>query len=105
MILKHVENWLSISEFDEIELPALTILTGLNGSGKTHLLRSIKWGKTLLDEINTEDIVGFDYNSFIVNNDRNTSHSEIERKRENTYDNVQKIVQNTKNANKAIIDK
>jgi len=39
------------SEFNPIELPELTILTGLNGSGKTHLLNAINDGKCQIDNI------------------------------------------------------
>ena len=34
--------YLSIKEFESIELPPFTVLTGVNGSGKSHLLRAIK---------------------------------------------------------------
>ena len=33
--------YLSIKEFESIELPSFTVLTGVNGSGKSHLLRAI----------------------------------------------------------------
>jgi len=34
-------KYASIDEFDDIELPKLTIITGKNGSGKSQLLKAI----------------------------------------------------------------
>ena len=43
---------LSIAQSDQpVEVSDFAILTGLNGSGKTHLLRAIQQGKVLIEEI------------------------------------------------------
>ena len=44
MRLEFQRRHLSIIGFPSIELPALTIILGLNGSGKTHLLQAIQNG-------------------------------------------------------------
>ncbi|ACB94545.1 AAA family ATPase [Beijerinckia indica] len=49
MKLKVVRPHLSIQPFDEVELPDLTILVGLNGSGKSHLLQAIEIGAAETD--------------------------------------------------------
>ena len=36
--------YLSVKEFESIELPLFTVLTGVNGSGKSHLLQAIMHG-------------------------------------------------------------
>jgi len=57
---------LSIREFDDVELSDFTILTGVNGSGKTHLLQSLANGSTQIDEIIPQATKYFDYKSFRV---------------------------------------
>lgn len=57
----------SISQFDEITLPNFVVLTGRNGSGKTHLLSAIQAGKiksSLVADINT-DVRIFDSSTII----------------------------------------
>ncbi|MGB3811263.1 MAG: AAA family ATPase [Parvibaculum sp.] len=49
MKLSFNSSHLSINEFPDIELPSFTLLTGLNGSGKTHLLTAIQQGKIVVD--------------------------------------------------------
>jgi predicted ATPase len=47
----------SITSLDEITLPKFVVLTGVNGSGKTHLLTAIKGGEinsTLVSDINSD---------------------------------------------------
>lgn len=44
MRLEFSKRHLSISAFPAIELPPLTVVVGLNGSGKTHLLQAIQNG-------------------------------------------------------------
>jgi hypothetical protein len=41
----------SITSLPAVELPALSVLTGLNGSGKTHLLQAIQAGNVLVEGI------------------------------------------------------
>jgi predicted ATPase len=59
---------ISIRQFDPISLPDFTILTGRNGSGKTHLLQAIQNGKCSLDDFQQHEIQYFNFQSFFVPN-------------------------------------
>lgn len=62
-------SYLSIKSFPEVELPHLTVLTGLNGSGKTHLLRAIKEGHIAVHHENKAGgIHFFDWSTLVPNN-------------------------------------
>lgn len=57
----------SIVRLPEIDLPKFVVLTGKNGSGKTHLLEAIKQGSvksTLVVDTNS-DVLLFDWNNII----------------------------------------
>lgn len=58
---------LSIQNFPEIDLPEFTVLTGTNGSGKTHLLQAIKNGSSLIEGLEDSKIVYIDYREFELN--------------------------------------
>ena len=44
MLLRFVETFNSINKFSDCDLPDLTIIHGINGAGKTHLLKAIESG-------------------------------------------------------------
>ena len=56
----------SIKGLEAPELKDFTVLTGLNGSGKTHLLKAINDGKIEIEGISKEEIFYYNYNDFIV---------------------------------------
>ncbi len=56
----------SINQFASVDFADFTILTGLNGSGKTHLLRAIKEGNVVVEGIPPDDILYFAYGTFRV---------------------------------------
>ena len=67
MKLKYIKDHKSIKNFVDVELPNFVVLTGVNGSGKTHLLEAIGDSVVLeVDGIENKDSVYFDYNDFIV---------------------------------------
>lgn len=59
----------SIKQLNTIELPDFTVLTGLNGSGKTHLLEAIEKEKIKVDGIanNNNQIRLFDFITLVPN--------------------------------------
>jgi len=56
MKLKLEEEYLSIKKINEIDLPNFTVLTGLNGSGKTHILKGIRNQMIRCDNISNQSI-------------------------------------------------
>jgi energy-coupling factor transporter ATP-binding protein EcfA2 len=69
MDLVFVNPHISIQEFDKVKLPNFVVLTGLNGSGKTHLLKAINAGDCQLDDFRSDEIQYFNYQNFIAQND------------------------------------
>ena len=66
MDIRFNKEYKSIPQQDTIKLPDCFVLTGKNGSGKTHLLEGIKNGDFVIDEIGIDDILLFDYTNFLV---------------------------------------
>jgi len=77
MLLKYVENYKSIENpFNDVALPDFVVMTGKNGSGKTHLLTGIKEGKVNVDNISPKDILYLNYLSFAQNFQTKTNRGE-----------------------------
>lgn len=76
---------MSIKPFDEIDLEDFTILTGVNGSGKTHLLQALADDNCQIDSIHTKDIVLFDLNQFRAELEQESSKDQITSEREGAW--------------------
>jgi ABC-type molybdenum transport system ATPase subunit/photorepair protein PhrA len=79
----------SITDLNEIELPNFVVLTGVNGSGKTHLLTAIKEGKvrsSLVSDLLT-DVRLFD-SSTIIPTDTGVFDPFQDQSRRSTWFNV-----------------
>ncbi len=68
---------ISIQGFDPVELPQLTVLTGLNGAGKTHLLESLVKGTSALGDIPKERVKYYDLLSFRAKDDKPMPSAQI----------------------------
>lgn len=78
MKLSFVNQHLSIKKFESFELEKFSVITGLNGSGKTHLLQAINSGGIKVEGIEQNEIIYFNYNKFIVEPTySHSSHSQI----------------------------
>ena len=67
MQLTYVSDYLSIVDFPSATLPSFTLLTGVNGAGKTHLLKALAQGSVRVDiapQFQTE-VRFFDWNTFV----------------------------------------
>ena len=60
------QQYISITQFAPIEVNDFSILTGKNGSGKTHFLNAIKKGGIEIEGIDKSEIVYYNYNDFTV---------------------------------------
>lgn len=66
MKLIYKNDHVSIKYFEATEIADFTILTGLNGSGKTHLLDALKKGHAEIEGVDKSEIVYYNYNDFTV---------------------------------------
>ena len=79
---------LSVQTFDPFELNDFSILTGLNGAGKTHLLQAIKTGNVAVDGIQVPDIAYYSYESFLAPNSTTLNSQQIENQRQSSWQNL-----------------
>ena len=71
MKLNFKEQYKSISKFNSVELEDFTVLTGVNGSGKSHLLEAIEQKKVVITGFeDSNNIVYFNYETFRLENER-----------------------------------
>src|SRR5688572_6799215 len=77
MKLSFANNHLSIKNFDPVEVPSLTVLTGLNGSGKSHLLEAIFNGAVSSDAATIQEIVHFNASTFYLDAETDFSPASI----------------------------
>lgn len=66
MKINYKSNYISIKSFNPIEINDFSILTGKNGSGKTHFLSALKKGHIEIEGIDKSEIVYYNYNDFTV---------------------------------------
>ena len=64
MKLRFKTAWKSITSLSCPDLPALTVITGPNGSGKTHLLEAIHQGHVSVDAVSKEATAYYQVNDF-----------------------------------------
>lgn len=85
MKLKYISTHKSLNQFNEVDLADLTVLTGYNGSGKSHLLESINEGKSILDAIQYSEIVLFDYKTFYLENEKAFNNQQLNQEKQNAW--------------------
>lgn len=84
--LKFQRQHNSISTFEPVELPDFTVLTGVNGAGKSHLLEAIRDGHVAVEGIDTPiRIVYFNYESFRLDNESAFTSQQLESERQNAW--------------------
>lgn len=77
MKLSFANNHLSIKKFNSVEVPPLTVLTGLNGSGKSHLLEAMVNGAVSCDIATIQEIVHFNAATFYLDAETDFSPASI----------------------------
>jgi energy-coupling factor transporter ATP-binding protein EcfA2 len=67
--LQFKQEHISITKFNPINLSDFTVLTGVNGSGKSHLLAAIEQKKVQIVGMEQSRIVHFNYETFRLDNE------------------------------------
>ena len=76
------EKHLSISQFNPTELTDFTVLTGVNGSGKSHLLDAIEKRRVVIEGMDGANIVLFNYETFKLENEGAYNAQQIANERD-----------------------
>lgn len=92
MKLTFKQNHISITKFNSIELSDFTVLTGVNGSGKSHLLSAIEQRKCTLSNLENASIVHFNYENFKLENESAFNAQQIKQETTAAWNFYQKKV-------------
>ena len=84
----------SIGPFEPIALPDFAILTGVNGSGKSHLLEAISNGSATVEGIALQHIVLFNYETFRLDNEPAFNGHQLTSEKEAAWSYFQKHFRN-----------
>ena len=76
---------LSIDRFEPVKLNNFTILTGVNGSGKTHLLRALAAGNCKIDSIDKKNIIFFNLEQFKADQEQEHTKNQVAEQREKAW--------------------
>lgn len=85
MLLSLKKPYISIKSLKAAELPNFVVLTGKNGSGKSHLLQAIQREDIAVDELDSGDINLLTLSSFKVSSQAASSLRELEGIRDRSY--------------------
>ncbi len=78
MKIKFNQKYKSIDNFNEIDIKDFSIFLGVNGSGKTHMLKAIQEGFVSADSVQKEKISYFDLQTFLIKNQKEISPRNID---------------------------
>ncbi|MBT6301175.1 MAG: ATP-binding protein [Candidatus Jacksonbacteria bacterium] len=70
MEIKFVQRYKSIDSFNKINIEDFSVFLGVNGAGKTHLLKALQLGSVSADIILNEKISYFNLQSFLIKNQK-----------------------------------
>lgn len=93
MKLKFIRPHKSIVNLNDIVISDFSVITGLNGTGKTHLLHAIESGCIRIEEIPSEEIIYYNYYDFNLQYDVNGNNNPNRPINESIKKNGQQIVQ------------
>ncbi len=79
MNISYNRDYLSIRKFDSFNLNNFSILTGLNGSGKTQLLQAINEGSVQIEGIDQSETIYFNNQEFIVTDNSNQNQEALSK--------------------------
>lgn len=87
---KHI----SIDQFNPIETPDFVVLTGVNGSGKSHLLDAIEKRHVAISGMEQAHIVLFNYENFKLDNEPAFNAYQLSAERESAWQYHQQQIKN-----------
>ncbi len=70
---------ISITQFNPIDLSDFTVITGVNGSGKSHLLSAIEQKKCSIQGLENATVVHFNYENFKLENEAEFNAQQIKQ--------------------------
>lgn len=85
MELQFRQNHISIEEFDSVQIPGFVVLTGVNGSGKSHLLGALEQKKVVISDMENAHVVLFNYETFKLENEGAFNAQQISSEREQAW--------------------
>lgn len=107
MQLGFQNSYKSINQLPNIELNDFTILTGVNGAGKSHLLEAIENGSVTIDEItsgkNSKQIRRFDWSTLVPNDTSAIVPYTLIQERDSHWNSLSSQVTNYKNKIKTFL--
>ena len=92
--LKFNSPYLSITKLATIELNNFSVITGKNGSGKSHLLAAIANGSVSAVSIQTDRIVLFDYDSFRLQDEAVAEREHLQTEKINGWNSYSQVHRN-----------
>jgi chromosomal replication initiation ATPase DnaA len=81
MIIKFNQKYKSITGFNESKIADFSIFLGVNGSGKTHLLKAIQGGFVSVDDIIKEKISYFNFETFLIKNQKKIAPKNLDEEK------------------------
>jgi predicted ATPase len=82
MLLQFQSQHASIDQFTPVEVADFTVLTGVNGSGKSHLLEAINLRRVNVQGLEGAHIVLFNYENFRLDNEPEFTGHQLSAERE-----------------------
>jgi len=86
--LVYKSDYKSIRKFDSVTLPEFAVLTGVNGSGKTHLLQSVLNGNSTIGDIPISEIKYFDFKSFFLDEEQAFNNQQIDQEKMQAWEKI-----------------
>ena len=85
MKLTFSNQYKSIQNFNEIDVSDFCVFVGKNGSGKTHILKAIENGHIVVSDIQKEKVTYFNFQSFLISNQKAITARGLEDEKENAW--------------------
>lgn len=81
MRIKFVQKHKSLTNFSEADIKLFSVFLGVNGSGKTHLLKALQEGFVQADNIPKEKISYFNLQTFLIKNQRPVTPASLDEEK------------------------